>query len=110
LVGDARPPLLRAAGDRGRPVDRRVVDLDDLVDAVHELRERLELRPLVVRDADRNADVDGFADAGHLDLLAGEKAGDNGTPTGQTRWASCRSVRPARLPCGSRPTGDWAWA
>jgi hypothetical protein len=43
-------------------VEKRIVQLTDLVDAVHELRELLELRPLVVRR--RHWHVD-------LDLLAG---------------------------------------
>ena len=48
LLGDLGVPLLALAADLGDPVQVRVVDLLDLLDALHEARELLELRPLVV--------------------------------------------------------------
>src|SRR4029079_11144921 len=48
--------------DRRDPVQPRVVPLLDVVDAVHEERELLELRPLVVRGGDRNLDLDRLVD------------------------------------------------
>jgi hypothetical protein len=53
------------AGHLRRPVRMRVVELADLLDALHELGELLELRPLVVRGADGDLDVDGLLDVGH---------------------------------------------
>ena len=54
LVDDLRLPFGLLAGDRGRPVEKRVVELLHLVDALHEARELLELRPLVVGGRDRD--------------------------------------------------------
>src|SRR5262249_57248316 len=48
LLSDARVPLLLFAADVGAPAQALVVDLAHFLDAVHELREQLELRPLVV--------------------------------------------------------------
>jgi hypothetical protein len=45
-----------------------VVDLLDRLDAFHELRELLELRPLVVRGLDWHVDFDRLSD--HLHLAA----------------------------------------
>src|SRR5262245_23118131 len=65
LLGDpGRPGVLLAAGV-GHPVQQRVVDLLDDLHAVHEPRELLELRPLVVRRAHGNLNVDCFGDGGH---------------------------------------------
>src|SRR5918999_3915163 len=58
LLEDLRVPLSAVAADRGRPVQLRVVELPDIVHALHEERELLELRPLVVRSRDRDVDVD----------------------------------------------------
>ena len=44
----------------------RVVELLDVVDAVHEEREVLELRPLVVDDGDRRGDLDRLRDRARL--------------------------------------------
>src|SRR6185503_259856 len=52
LLGDLGPPVLHDTGDRGRPFERLVVNLDHTFDSIHELGERFELRPLVVGDAD----------------------------------------------------------
>jgi hypothetical protein len=52
---------------RPEPVD--VDDLRDAVDAVHERRELLELRPLVVRGRDRDVDLDRLFDFRHVLLL-----------------------------------------
>src|SRR5688572_7169096 len=48
LLGDLGVPLTRLTSDLGDPVKPRVGLLLDALDAVHELRKRLELRPLVV--------------------------------------------------------------
>jgi len=56
LLEDLRVPFVRLAGDGRRPVEKRVVELLDVVDTFHEEREVLELRPLVV--GGRNGDVD----------------------------------------------------
>src|SRR6185503_574955 len=45
LVRDVGGPRLGLAGDVGRPPQGLVVDLLDRLDALHELREVLELRP-----------------------------------------------------------------
>ena len=57
--------VLLDAGDLGGPPEGRVVELLDLLDRLHELREFLELGPLVVRDADRDVNVDRLDDLGH---------------------------------------------
>ena len=49
VCGDLGGPFLALAGDVGDPGQRLRVVLDDRLDAVHELRERLELGPLGVR-------------------------------------------------------------
>ena len=69
LLGDLGVPLAATAADLGHPVQLGVVDLPDLLDALHELRELLELRPLVVRGAYRDIDVDRLLDPGHGHLL-----------------------------------------
>ena len=65
LLGDHRVPLLDVPGDLGLPVEMRVVDLRDLLHALHELREVLELRPLVVRGLDGDVQVDALFDGTH---------------------------------------------
>src|SRR5215211_2147670 len=65
LLDDLRVPLLVLAGDLGAPVESLVVDLMDLLDAFHEAREILELRPLVVDGVHRQVDLDRFFNAGH---------------------------------------------
>ena len=69
LVRDLRLPLLPPAADVGDPAQVGVVELRDRLDALHELRELLELRPLVVRGRDRNLDFDGLLDFAHASLL-----------------------------------------
>ena len=65
LLGDLGVELAGDAVDLGDPVVVRVVDLRDLLDAAHEVRERLELGPLVVRGPDRDVDLDAAADRAH---------------------------------------------
>ena len=54
----------RGTADLGHPVQVAVVELADLLDALHELRELLEPGPLVVCRADRDVEVDGLLDGG----------------------------------------------
>src|SRR5688572_13024462 len=65
LLGDLRIPLLELAGDLGLPVQPLVVELAHFLDAFHEAGELLELRPLVVRNANGHVHLDGLFDAGH---------------------------------------------
>src|SRR4051794_9738865 len=65
LLGDDRVPLLLLAADLGDPVQARVVELVDALDALHEPRELLELRPLVVRRVQRHLDLDALFDRAH---------------------------------------------
>ena len=69
LLGDLRVELALHAGDRDIPVRERVGLLRDLIHAVHELRERLELSPLVVGGRDRDVDVDGLGDVTHVSFM-----------------------------------------
>ena len=66
LLGDPGVELPGHPADLRDPVVRDVVDLGDGLDAPHEVRERLELRPLVVRDGDRHVHVDGLNDLTHV--------------------------------------------
>src|SRR5436190_18793243 len=90
LVGDVRGPRLGLAGDVGRPAPRLVVDLLDALDALHEAREILELRPLVVGDAHGDVHDDGVLESRHGDLLLGRP------------HAARRAIRFARLRCRGR--------
>jgi hypothetical protein len=65
LLPDLGVPLVALATDFGDPVDVRVVGLLDRFDALHELRELLELGPLVVRGGDWDVDLNRFFDACH---------------------------------------------
>src|SRR3954447_22569396 len=65
LLRDLGVPLLELAADLGHPVHVDVVELAHLADALHEARELLELRPLVVRGGDGDGEVDRFGDSGH---------------------------------------------
>src|SRR2546421_9523945 len=56
-VGDLSVPLAGAEPDLFAPVDLVLVFLLDLEDAVHELRELLELRPRLVRLVDGDGHV-----------------------------------------------------
>jgi hypothetical protein len=69
LLGDLGFPRLLLAAHVGAPQEPLVAELLHLQDAFHELREILELRPLVVGGADRDGDVDGLLDLGHAVLL-----------------------------------------
>ena len=69
LLGDLRLPRALLAGDLSGPAERRVVELLDLLDILHEHREALELGPLVVGGPDRDGDVNGFDDLRHELLL-----------------------------------------
>jgi hypothetical protein len=66
LLGDLGLPLVPRATERGDPAYMRVVELRDLLDAVHEARELLELGPLVVDRAQRRLDLDRLLDRRHL--------------------------------------------
>ena len=65
LLGDLGIPLALDSADVGDPVQMGVVDLANLLHALHELREGLELGPLVVGRADRDVDLDGLLNGGH---------------------------------------------
>ena len=65
LFGDFGIPLALAATDLGSPMEVLIVLLLDPLDAVHELRERFELCPLVVRRRDGHLDLDRFLDGLH---------------------------------------------
>src|SRR6185437_9003254 len=62
LLEDLCVPLGLLAGDVRDPVQARVVELLDVLDAFHEEREVLELRPLVVRHRDGDVDLDRLVD------------------------------------------------
>src|SRR5436305_4036353 len=66
LFGDVGLPGPRGERDLRLPVGRGVVLLVDALDALGEPTELLELRPLVVGDRDRYADVDALLDQGRL--------------------------------------------
>src|SRR5215218_933613 len=70
LLGDLGVPLVAAAAELGDPVEVRVVDLPDLLDTLHELRELLELGPLVIGRLHGDLDLDGLLDRGHAALLS----------------------------------------
>jgi hypothetical protein len=65
LLGDLRVELADLSRDLDGPVEAHVVDLTDLLDALHEVREVLELRPLVVRRADWDLHLDALLDRRH---------------------------------------------
>ena len=71
LLGDLGVPLMPLAADLGDPVEMRVVGLRDRLDGLHEARELLELRPLVVDGRDGTVDGDRFGDRCHEDPLLG---------------------------------------
>src|SRR4029450_10768548 len=66
LLGDLGVELLLTPADLRAPVQMGVVELTNLLDALHEAPEVLELRPLVVGRAPRHGDVDALLDGGHL--------------------------------------------
>src|SRR4051794_10417617 len=98
LLGDRGVPVAHLARDLALPVQAAVVELLDLLDAAHEGRELLELRPLVIRRADRHVDDGALAD----------RAGDRRTPLAQE--VPARHQRdgdqrdPGSLRAGSTPT------
>src|SRR5436853_4869075 len=104
LLVDFGFPALVDAADFGPPQEARVAQLAHLDDAVHELRELFELRPLVVGRADRDVDVDGLLDGGHGLLLlkrvcrTGSKfgAGSASARTWRDAYASRRFAECAR--------------
>src|SRR5512144_1490738 len=65
LVDDLRVPFAGDAENAGLPVQPLVVELADLLDALHELRELLELGPLVVGRGHRDLDVDRLLAGAH---------------------------------------------
>src|SRR5215208_8335430 len=62
LLDDLRIPLVSLAAEFGDRVQPALVELRDRLNALHELREFLELRPLVVRRVDRHIDFDRLFD------------------------------------------------
>jgi hypothetical protein len=89
LLEDRRVPLALHPADLCHPVHPIVVELDDPLDAAHELGELLELRPLVVRRAHGHADTDlsfHLGRHGHSSFRpapAGMSAGEYPPPGGQ---------------------------
>src|SRR6476646_2289551 len=69
LLGELGVPLLLLARDGRDPVEMGLVELLDLVDAVHEGGELLELRPLGVGGRNGNVDLNGLFDGWHSYLL-----------------------------------------
>src|SRR4051794_30349720 len=65
LVDDLGVPFTTSTGDLGHPVQPLVVELGDALDALHEVGEVFELRPLVVNGGDRTIDDDGLLVVGH---------------------------------------------
>ncbi len=65
LLGDLGAPMFDHARDRGGPLERPVIDLDDPIDAGHEPGERFELGPLVVGDPNGHRDLDVLDDSRH---------------------------------------------
>src|ERR687896_1701815 len=66
LLGDLGHPLTALAAYLGDPAQVRVVDLLDRLNALHEVRKVLELRPLVVCRTDGHIDFDRFFDHCHV--------------------------------------------
>src|ERR1700712_4651474 len=60
LLGDLGVELARDTAHLGHPVAQRRVELAYLLHPIHELREGLELCPLVVGHRNGDLDVDGF--------------------------------------------------
>src|SRR4051812_18203305 len=124
LIGDLGLPLLLLAGDPRGPKQRPVIELLDRLHAVHELREILELGPLVVRDANRNGHRDRLFESGHNIFL--QAAGRPRTSTCAGWPPASRDRRPKRrgrlgaavasvfqsgavpLGAGSRRRREWA--
>src|SRR5215204_6250069 len=73
LLGDLRVPLADDATDLSRPVQPAVIQLLHPLDAAHEARELLELRPLVVRRAKRHVDLDRLLHVDRVHLLHPER-------------------------------------
>ena len=69
LLGDLGFEVALDAPDAHLPAVVGVVDLGDRLDLVEEVREALELRPLVVGDLGGHVDVDGLDDLHHSALL-----------------------------------------
>jgi hypothetical protein len=82
LLGDLGVELPLDPADLHLPVVAGVGDLGDGLHTLHELRERLELGPLVIRRPDRNVDVDGL---GHLAHGIPPYVGDRGPFQGTLR-------------------------
>src|SRR5262249_28031670 len=85
----------------GVPAQAPIIQLLDALHAVHEAREFLELRPLVVGGLDGHVDVDGMLDPGHTALLP-EDEGAISMPTPAT--GNARPARPGAIwpKCGLR--------
>src|SRR5690606_6350114 len=70
LLDDRRLPGPVREEDLRLPLDLGVLLSVDVLDLLHEVRELVELGPLVVGDRDRHADVDGLDDVRRLRRLA----------------------------------------
>src|SRR5262249_48161670 len=62
LLGAPRPPRLLLARDLRPPDEMTIIELADFAHALHEVRELLELRPLVVRGRHGHVHVDRLFD------------------------------------------------
>ena len=69
LLGDVGLELALGSTDLDLPLGERLGHLGDGFYVGQEVRELFELSPLVVRNADRNVDVDGFDYLGHICFL-----------------------------------------
>ena len=70
LLSDDRIPFLGLARNVGLPMQAAVVQLLDSLDALHKVRELLELRPLIVGHAHRYIHINILGNIRHLILLS----------------------------------------
>src|SRR5918993_4075994 len=71
LLGDLGVPFVTGPAELCDTVKVHVVTLRDFLDALHELRELLELSPLVVHRRERCLDLDGLLNSRHLSQIPG---------------------------------------
>jgi hypothetical protein len=90
LLGDLGVELSLHARDVGHPMVACVVHLRDRFDAGHEVRERLELGPLVVGDVDGYVDVNGLLYLAHSD-----------SSNSELRVEACTFDQPFKTECSS---------
>src|SRR3546814_19927800 len=97
LLGDLGVELALDPGNVGDPVVALLAHLADRLHPAHELREGLELGPLVVGRAHRHVDVDGLIDLAHRSPSVGgatrrseeRSVGKEGVSTGGSGWWRC---------------------